>query len=100
MSFSGVDTEGELVTLMKRYMVFPALAATVWAQQAGQSEAEKALRAQVDRFYQLMLDKKYREAEKLVADQSKDDYYNGSKPEFESVKVLKVEVLPDRLHAR
>jgi len=85
---------------MKRYIAFPAVAATVWAQQAGQSEAEKALRVQVDRFYQLMLDKKYREAEKLVADQSKDDYYNGGKPEFESVKVLKVEMLPDRLHAR
>jgi hypothetical protein len=82
---------------MDRRLLFPALAATAWAQQTSpaQAAAEKAVRARVNQFYQLMLEKKYRVAEEMVAVDSKDDYYNGTKPDIKGFSVEKIE-LTDR----
>ena len=43
-------------------LLFPAVAATAWAQQTSPAaaKAEQALRERVQRFYQLQQDKKYR----------------------------------------
>ena len=82
---------------MDRRLLFPALAATAWAQQTSpaQAAAEKVVRTRVNQFYQLMLDKKYRAAEEMVAVDSKDDYYNGTKPDIKGFSIDKVE-LSDR----
>src|ERR1700733_2047389 len=82
---------------MDRRLLFPALAVSAWAQQPSpaQATAEKALRARVNQFYQLMLDKKYRVAEEMVASESKDDYYDGTKPDIKGFSIEKVE-LSDR----
>lgn len=83
---------------MNKYLVFPAVAATAWAQTAAQSEAEKALRAQAERYYTLMQEKKFRDAEKLVAEESKEDYYNGRKPDIKGFSIAGVK-FEDPTHA-
>lgn len=79
---------------MDRRLLFPAVAITAWAQQTSPAtaEAEKALRDRVQQFYQLQLDKKYRQAEGMVAEESKDDYYNGKKPDIRGFDIVKVQL--------
>jgi len=79
----------------RRLFYFPAVAATVWAQQASPAEEEskKALISRVQAYYQLMTEKKYRQAEAFVAEESKEAYYNGKKPDIRGFEILKVELL-------
>jgi hypothetical protein len=56
-------------------------------------EAEAALRARVGEFYRLLVDKKFRQAEALVAEDSKDMYYNWGKPDIKGFDIKSVEVL-------
>ena len=67
---------------MDRRLLFPAVADTAWAQQSSPEAvaAEKALRERVQQFYQLQQDKKYRDAEAIVADDTKDSYYAARNP--------------------
>jgi hypothetical protein len=48
---------------------------------------EKALRARVAEFYTLMVQRKYREAEGMVAPESRDTYYAGEKPAIEDFAI-------------
>jgi len=57
------------------------------------SEAEAALRARVDEFYRLLVDKKFRQAEALVVEDSKDMYYNWGKPDIKGFDIKSVEFL-------
>jgi hypothetical protein len=76
-----------------RRFLFPVVAATAWAQQPSPAvaEAEAALRAKAEQFFQLQVDKKFRQAESLVAEDSKDDYYNGNKYDLKGFKIDKIE---------
>jgi hypothetical protein len=78
---------------MDRRLLFPAAAATVWAQQVSPAaaEAEKALRDRVQQYYQLQVEKKFRQAEAMVAEDSKEDYYNGKKPNIRGFSIDRVE---------
>ncbi len=80
---------------MDRRILFPVVAATAWAQQASPdtAEAEKALHARVDQFYNLMIAKKFRQAESLVAEESKDEYYNGQKPDLNEFTFSQIEFM-------
>jgi len=80
----------------RRLFLLPAAAATVWAQQAAPAEEEtkKALVARVTEYFRLMQEKKYRQAESMVADESKDDYYNGKKPDIKGFDIMKVDLAP------
>jgi len=82
---------------MDRRLLFPAVAITAWAQQTSPAtaEAEKALRDRVQQFYQFQVDKKYRQAEGMVAEESKDDYYNGRKPDIRGFEIVKVQFQDD-----
>jgi hypothetical protein len=64
---------------------------TAWAQQPAQPTAE-ALRDRVQQYYQLMVDKKYRQAEAMVADDSKEDYYAGKKPDLKSFDIMNIDL--------
>src|SRR4051812_48984270 len=79
---------------MDRRFLFPALAATAWAQQAPQpaQAATEALRDRVQQYYQLMEDKKYRQAEGMVAEESKEDYYVGRKPDLKGFEVMSLDL--------
>ncbi|MDP9054938.1 MAG: hypothetical protein M3N93_11655 [Acidobacteriota bacterium] len=77
-----------------RRFLFPVAAATAWAQQQSPeaAAAEAALRARAEQFFQLQVDKKYRQAESMVADESKDAYYSGSRFKMDSFTITKVQV--------
>lgn len=84
---------------MNRYFVLPAIAGVAWAQQATPGEAEKALRERADQYCQLTLQKKFRDIERLVAVDSRDDYYNGSKPDIKACSIAKVVLDPGEKRA-
>lgn len=77
---------------MDRRLLFPAIAATAWAQQPSQPAAE-ALRDRVQQYYQMMVDKKYRQAEAMVAMESREDYYNGKKPDLKGFEIMNLDLL-------
>jgi hypothetical protein len=79
---------------MDKRLLFPALAMTAVAQTTSpaNARAEKALRARAEEFYKLELNRQFRQAEALVAEESKDYFYNSGKPNFKDVKVGNIEV--------
>jgi hypothetical protein len=87
---------------MNQRFIFPAVAiTTAWAQQPSPAaaEAEAAVRARVQQFYQLQLEKKFRQAETFVADDTKDAYYNSGKPDLKSFEIQKIELKDNNTHA-
>src|ERR1019366_5950106 len=74
--------------------LFPVVAASAWAQQQapGAAAAEAAVRARAQTFFDLQVAKKYRQGEAMVADESKDAYYNGAKFNIDSFTITKVQV--------
>ncbi len=63
------------------------------------AEAEKALRARAEQFYQLEVDGKFRQAEAFVAEDTKDYFYNNGKPDLKAVKIDSIDFSPDGTHA-
>lgn len=59
------------------------------------AEADSALKSRVQEFYQLMLDHKFRQGEAMVAEDSKDFYYESKKPDIKSFKIGKIEYSED-----
>jgi hypothetical protein len=86
---------------MHRWLLLPVVASTLWAQEAAPAaEAEKALRARVDQFYALQVQKKFRPAEAFVAEDTKDFYYDSHKTDLQSFSVTGVELLDDNTRAK
>jgi hypothetical protein len=87
---------------LDRRFLFPVVAATAWAQQPAPavSEVEAALRARVEQFYQLQVDKKFRQAEALVAEDSKDDYYDRAKPDIKGFSIQEIHLSDNDTRAR
>src|SRR5271154_6051875 len=85
-----------------RRFLFPVAAVTAWAQQPSPAaaEAEAALRARAEQFFQLQVNKKYRPAEAMVADDTKDLYYDGSKFNIDNFSIQKIELLDDNTRAK
>lgn len=54
-------------------------------------EVDRALRARIGEFYQDHVDGKFREAEKLVAEDTKDYFYNSNKPRYLSFSIQRIE---------
>ena len=59
--------------------------------QSPPADVDQALRARITEFYQDHVDGKFRQAEALVAEDTKDYYYSSNKPKFLSFEILKVE---------
>jgi|SRR6185312_15019342 len=87
---------------MDRRLLFPIVAVTAWAQQPSPeaAAAEEALRSRVNEFFQMQVDKKFRQAEGLIADDSKDDYYNGNKYNIKGFRIEKVDLLENNTKAK
>jgi len=77
-------------------------ATTAWSQQPSPAaaEAEAALRARVEQFYQLQVYKKFRQAEDLVAEESKDEYYNRAKQDIKGFSIQQIEFSDNNTRAR
>jgi hypothetical protein len=54
-------------------------------------DVDEALRARLTQFFQYHVDGKFRQAEALVAEDSKDYYYNASKPRYLSFRIGRIE---------
>ncbi len=78
--------------MRRRFLLVPALALSAWAQQSPPSAAEQALRGRVEQFYQLELDKKFRQAEDYIAEGDKDRFYNSNKPNIDGFSVGRIEL--------
>ena len=74
-----------------------ALAASLLAQKPADlftkapPEVDEALRARVAKFYQAHMDGKPRRAEELVAEDTKDQFYNARKPAYLSFQIIKID---------
>ena len=82
---------------MYRFLSTLLVASTLLAQTPSQTldkppqDIDDALRARIKQFYDYHLAAKYRQAEKLVAEESKDDFYVLSKPELKNFTIGNVE---------
>ena len=78
-----------------RRLLIPIAAVSAWAQQPSPeaAAAEAALRARAQEFFDLQIAKKYRQAETMVADDTKDLYYYGRKFNFKSYSIVRIELL-------
>lgn len=87
---------------MDRRLLFPIAAVTAWAQQPSPeaAAAEAAVRARADEFFKLQVARKFREAEALVAEDTKDTYYNSNKFNIKNFTIQKVELLDDNTRAK
>jgi hypothetical protein len=86
---------------MVKCFLIPVLAAALQAQQAAPAaDAETALRARVQQFYRLQQEKKFRQSEAMIADDTKDDYYASRKPDIKGFTIEKVELQKDSTEAK
>lgn len=87
---------------MLRFGAFALCAGLCLAQPTGKPPAgvDEALRARIDQFFQLLVDAKFRQAEALVAEDSKDAYYNGQKPTYLSFTIKGIEYSDDFTRAQ
>ena len=85
-----------------RRFLFPVAAATAFAQQQSPqaAAAEAALRARVEQFFQLQVDKKYRQGASMVADDSKDAYYDSKKFNIKNFAIQSIELTDNNTKAR
>ena len=72
---------------MLRLALAAVLASAAFAQTASDApkppaEVDEALRARIAEFYQFHVNGEYRKAEKLVAEESQDFYYERNKPKY------------------
>ena len=93
---------------MSRLLAFSLWAGICLAQPRAAQKAEasapaavdQALRARVNQFYQLQVDGKFRQAEALIAEDTKDYYYSGSKPKYLSFQIMGVAYSEDFTRAK
>jgi hypothetical protein len=87
---------------MDRRLIFPAIAITAWAQQPSPAaaEAEKAVRARAEQFYQLEVAKNFRAAWALVAEDTQDYFFNTGRPDIQSFVIDKIELTDGNTRAK
>ncbi len=79
---------------MYRFLSIFLLTLSLSAQQnldKPPQDVDDALRARIKQFYDLHVAGKYRQAEQLVAEESKDDFYSLSKPDIHAYKIGNIE---------
>jgi hypothetical protein len=91
---------------MVRLPIFVILAAAAFAQTAPPAsgptpppEVDQALRARIQEFYDLLVKGQFRKAESLVAEDTKERFYNQSKPRYKSAEIVKIVYADDFTHA-
>jgi hypothetical protein len=88
---------------MVRTLFVPLLATLSWAQTAApppappqpSADVDRALRARVKAFYDLLVNHQYRKAEELVAPDSREIYYEGDKPRYLKYEVKSIKYSED-----
>ena len=81
---------------MSRAFLALILSSTLWAQTAGNvfekapPDVDEALRDRITKFYQAHVEKKFRQADQYVAEDTKDFYYEANKPAYLSFRIDKI----------
>ena len=82
---------------MFRFILLALFAAGSFAQNAGDvfnkppADVDQALRARITTFYDLHVKGEFRKAEALVAEDSQEIYYNGSKTKYLSFEIVRID---------
>jgi hypothetical protein len=82
---------------MNRFACFALFAALAFGQPNDPfqprppKEVDAALRARVQEFFDLHVKGQFRKAEELVAEDTKDYFYNGNKPKYLSFEISRIE---------
>jgi hypothetical protein len=82
---------------MIRFFVLAMFAAASFAQNANElfnkppADVDKALRARIAEFYELHVKGEFRKVEALVADDTKDLYYNSNKTKYLSFEIGRID---------
>jgi hypothetical protein len=77
--------------------MWKVLLCLLWAQnppelfQKAPPDIDEALRARISKFYQLHVEGKFRQAEALVAEDTKDLFYDSHKPKYLSFEIVRIE---------
>jgi hypothetical protein len=82
---------------MYRILIFASLAAAAFAQDPADlfnrapADVDQALRARITEFFHYHVTGEHRKAEELVADDTKDYFYDGNKPRYLSFEIGKID---------
>ena len=81
---------------MLRFILFAILACCAWAQgnspfNRPPADVDAALRARMSEFFQYHVTGEYRKAEALVAEDTKDYFYDHNKPKYLSFEIRSIE---------
>lgn len=91
---------------MVRFSIFVCFAAALAAQDPGDlfhkppAEVDQALRARVSEFFELHVKGDFRHAEALVAEDTKDYFYNNNKPRYLSFEISSIKYNDDFTRAQ
>jgi hypothetical protein len=91
---------------MRRLLPIALLASIAFAQGAdpfapkAPPEVDAALRARVKEFFDLHIKSQYRKAESLVAEDTKDYFYAGNKPRYDSCEIKVIQYFEQFTHAK
>ncbi len=86
---------------MLRISLLTLAVAALWAQTAAQKgpepppDVDKALRARINQFCELHKEGKFRQAEQMVAEDTKDYFYNSGKPRYVSYEIQSIKYNQD-----
>jgi hypothetical protein len=76
-------------------LTLPLTFAFVLCAAEAPSEVDQALRGRIDEFYKLQIDHQFRKAERLIAEESKEFYYEAKKPDIRSYSVDSIQYSDD-----
>ncbi len=91
---------------MKRLLSVAFCCALLAGQEAGDlfrkapPEVDAALRGRINKFFQAHVDGKFRQAEALVAEDTKDFFYNSNKPRYLSFEIKSIDYSDNFTRAR
>jgi hypothetical protein len=91
---------------MYRLALFAFLGVAAFAQtdvppaEKPPADVDQAVRARVNEFYTLLKDQQYRKGESFVSDDTKDYYYEGSKPVVHAFEIIDVQYSNNFTHAK
>jgi len=83
------------------YLSFVLLSPVLCAQNTADlfnkppAEVDQALRARINEFYQYHVKQQFRQAESLVAEDTKDFFYSHNKPQYLSFEIVRIEYSKD-----
>lgn len=80
---------------LRRALLIGILSTAILSAADPPPEVDAALRSRMQEFFQLLVAHKFRQAESLVAEDSKDFYYDARKPDIRAFKLTEIRYSPD-----